>query len=231
MIPKIMHFCSKDFTWEERLIIKKNSKRAPGWQVKEWSDEMNERFIEKCYPQFIERYLNMPENVMRIDVVRCLYMHFYGGIYIDTDYIIKNCPDKDFLDAKIILGIEEVKNKAIGNVPKYGNAFLASEAGQAFWLNFVNTIFERFESGEDRMVYIGGPHALSKFVADNPRYMDSITVLKQSLVYPDFNWHKFTTQVEKNTFGAHLCWGSWRNKPLRLKIKNYGRRVFSALIN
>jgi mannosyltransferase OCH1-like enzyme len=230
MIPKIFHFCSRDYSWEERKIIEKTRKRAPNWQIIEWTDNDNDAFVREQYPAFADRYFNMPKNVMRVDIMRCLYIHYYGGVYIDTDYIISKNPDETLLDSTILLGIEENVNQAIGGHCKYGNAFLASIPKLDFWLEFIDSAFDRYEAGEKNIVYIAGPHALSKFLVDNPAYNELVTPLEQEVIYPDFNWHKITTNNRPDTFGAHLCWGSWRNKPTIQKVKNYSRRVLSSII-
>lgn len=230
MIPKILHQCSKSYEWEERRFANSAKKLLPDYEYIAWTDDTNIELVKKIIPQHLEAYSKLPHNVARVDVARCLYMYAYGGIYFDTDYVFYKRPSNDFLAKKCILAVEEENCKSIGGGNKVGNAFLASEPGFEMWLQFVENIFKKFYEGEDRIVFLSGPHSLSIFLKQHPQYNENITVLSSQAVYPEFALAKLTTVKTDETIGAHLCWGSWRGKPFLQRFKSKGRRLLSAVI-
>jgi mannosyltransferase OCH1-like enzyme len=230
VIPKILHQCSKSFEWEERQFANSAKKLLPDYEYRAWDDSSNLEFIKQTIPQYFEAYNQLPHNVARVDVARCLYLFIYGGIYFDTDYVFYKRPNEEFLRNRCVLAIEEEDCKSIGGGDKVGNAFLASEPGFEMWIKFVDYIFQRFYAGEKRVVYLSGPHALSIFLKENPQYNNGITVLPRHAIYPDFSMGKLTTIKKQDTLGAHLCWGSWRGKPFKQRLKSKTRRLLSAIV-
>jgi len=51
----------------------------PAWEYKLWTDEANRNLVKEHYPWLLETYDGFPENIMRADTARILYMHHYGG--------------------------------------------------------------------------------------------------------------------------------------------------------
>lgn len=57
------------------------------WLYVLWSDEDNRELVKQLYPQYLEGYDTWPHGISRADFVRNLYMHAFGGIYADLDYM------------------------------------------------------------------------------------------------------------------------------------------------
>ena len=51
-----------------------------------WSDNDNFELIDRYYPQFLNVYMSLPLVIQKCDMVRLLYLHRYGGTYVDLDY-------------------------------------------------------------------------------------------------------------------------------------------------
>lgn len=230
MIPKIIHHTAREMTWEEKQVVAEAKRMMPDFEFKFWDDAANLALVQKLCPQHVEAYQGFKAGVIRADVARCLYMHEYGGIYADTDYRFLRKPDDAFLSHECVLGIEEVDNKAVGGGYKVGNAFLASSKGFELWLPFVDSIFERHRQGEDRVVFMSGPHALSIFLKEHKEFESRVTMLPPETIYPPFRMAKLKTYRDQTTIGAHLCWGSWRNKGMVQGLKSRARRLISAVI-
>jgi hypothetical protein len=98
------------------------------------------------------------------------------------------------------------------------------------WLHFVEQAFVRAGEGEDRVVYIAGPHALSQFLNGSEAYRATVTVMSRQAIYPAFDRLKLRGIRRPETIGVHLCWGSWRNKSFMLGARNLARRKLSAWI-
>lgn len=54
----------------------------PAWEYKLWTDEANRKLVKEHYPWLLETYDSFPENIMRADTARVLYMHHYGGKFM-----------------------------------------------------------------------------------------------------------------------------------------------------
>jgi mannosyltransferase OCH1-like enzyme len=230
MIPKIIHQSTTTKTWEEMHLVGRIKKMMPDFQHILWSAEENLALFERMFPQHVDQYLSFERAVIRIDVSRCLYMYAHGGLYCDTDYLFYRPLDKKLLDHKCILGIEEEANLAVGGGYKVGNAFLASEPGFSLWAEFVESIFYRRRLGETRVIFLSGPHALSLFLKAHTEYEDLVTFLPPASVYPDRRYLGLTTARTEAALGAHLCWGSWRDKSFTYRVRNRARRYLSAVL-
>lgn len=202
----------------------------PDFDFRLWNLDKNLELMERHLPQYMDEFKAFKIGVIRVDIARCLYLYEYGGIYADTDYRFYKKPDAAFLSNRCVLGIEEPENAAVGGGYKVGNAFMASEKGFELWPAFIESIFERCKAGEERVVHIGGPHALSIFLKQNPDFERAITFLPPETIYPPFRMAKLKTYRDDTTIGGHLCWGSWRNKGLIQGLKSRTRRIVSAVI-
>jgi mannosyltransferase OCH1-like enzyme len=230
MIPKILHQCSKSYVWEERQLARRARELMPDFDYRAWTDESNLQLVQDHAPQFLADYLSIPVGVIRVDIARCLYMYVYGGIYFDTDYVFYKPLDETFLAHQCVLAIEEEECESIGGNPKLGNAFMASEPGFAMWLKFIEEIFAKHRAGETNIVFLSGPHALTLFLQAHPEYHQQITIMPGHIIYPEFAMAKLTAKKTAHTIGAHLCWGSWRGKPLLQYLRSRLRRWISAVV-
>ena len=53
----------------------------PDWTHVLWTDADNERFVRDEYSWFLPRYQSFSKHIYRVDAVRYLYLHRFGGIY------------------------------------------------------------------------------------------------------------------------------------------------------
>jgi hypothetical protein len=51
----------------------------PGWEYRLWTDAENRELVQEHYPWLLDTYDRLPENIMRADTARILYMHQFGG--------------------------------------------------------------------------------------------------------------------------------------------------------
>ena len=233
MIPKILYQTARSLTWEERALAKNARALMPDWTYFVWNDEDNAELVREVLPQYLDDYCNLPANVTRADVARCLYMFVHGGVYIDTDYrFFTALPDK-LRANRCVLGIESPMferdgTDGVGEGYKIGNAVLASEPALDLWPAFLKGVFTRFREGERRILYLAGPHALSIFLKNHPEYERAVTLLQAHVLYPEFRLWNVTAARERDTIGAHLCWGTWRDKSPIQRARNKSRRMLSA---
>jgi Glycosyltransferase sugar-binding region containing DXD motif len=79
--PRIIHQ-----SWESALIPKKWATWSDSWRVKHpewewvlWTNEDNRALVKERAPWFLDTYDALPGEIYRADVVRNLYMFFFGG--------------------------------------------------------------------------------------------------------------------------------------------------------
>ncbi|KAJ3070824.1 hypothetical protein HK102_006575 [Quaeritorhiza haematococci] len=86
-IPHIIHqswktreLPSKFLRWSDTW-----KENHPTWKHILWTDNENRLLVERYYPWFLPHYDALPKHIMRVDAARILYMHRYGGVYVDLD--------------------------------------------------------------------------------------------------------------------------------------------------
>nr|WP_294170309.1 glycosyltransferase [uncultured Sphingomonas sp.] len=222
--------------WEERRLARHARSLMPEWDYRLWCDEDNAAIVRKVLPEFTDDYANLPAGVARTDVARCLYMYVHGGVYFDTDYRFFKPLSHDFLDNRCVVGRESQMfvddgTAGVGEGQKIGNAFLASEPGVEMWRGFVVDVFERSRAGERDILYLAGPHALSIYLESRKEAQGDATILPDHVLFPNLRLGNLTATKHEDTVGVHLCWGSWRNKPLNQLLRNRARRAMSAALS
>jgi mannosyltransferase OCH1-like enzyme len=238
MIPKIIHQTAKtkDLSWEERQLIRHNSKLLPGWEIHLWDDADNEKMIGDHFPEYIDKFRSIKRGVMKADIARLVYMHAFGGVYMDTDY--KLFKSLNLANQHCVLGLESGSyshehNHFSANF-KVGNAFFAAERGYPFFTDMVHEIFLRPMNdtpSDYDILTTSGPHSLTRFLQFNIGRYSEITIESPHVFYPDGRAKGLLIKKERSTIGGHLCWGSWRDKRISISIKNKGRRLISSVLS
>lgn len=57
------------------------------WVYVLWRDADNRKLVEAYYPTYLEAYDSLSREIYRVDMVRNMYMHRFGGIYADLDLV------------------------------------------------------------------------------------------------------------------------------------------------
>lgn len=84
-------------TWKTTTIPKKRQHDVHSWKTFHptgvlfvlWTDVDNAKLIAEYYPQYAQLYAALLLPVQRVDLIRLLYLHKYGGLYADLDYEVK----------------------------------------------------------------------------------------------------------------------------------------------
>ena len=95
-IPKIIHRVWMVFDPlkpDMPNLYKKYDKRLkelhPDWTFMEWDDESSLEFIKQYYPDFLPVYYSYEAPVQRLDAVRYLLVHHYGGLSIQHSFYVQ----------------------------------------------------------------------------------------------------------------------------------------------
>jgi mannosyltransferase OCH1-like enzyme len=219
MIPKIVHITSKskDLKFEEKLILKKNKKLLKNWQFIIYDDQDNQELIDLEFPNFSESYKKIKKGVVKADIIRCIYMYKFGGIYIDTDYqFIKSIPD-DLLNKECIIPPESW----INNIPYLGNCIFLSSPRYKFWLDYISYLFKDFDlhnTQEDQVISKTGPGGLTSFYLNNIEQYPELYLPPKSVFHPLIKSLGLKIVISPDTLGIHYCFGSWRSSSFLKRI-------------
>jgi mannosyltransferase OCH1-like enzyme len=151
-IPKIIHFIwlDKNNTYSDYVPkkYKKNiqnwKQNNPSWEVKVW----NYKDIEKEFPEYISIINNFNVWITKCDLARFLFVHKYGGVYIDMD-IIFNKPFDDYITDREILLIIEPEQDIENDKGRIFNGFFAAIPQHNFikgWIDDMSKIKNKKEN-------------------------------------------------------------------------------------
>jgi mannosyltransferase OCH1-like enzyme len=149
----------------------------PDWQRRFWTDADNDALASE-YPAFWDSYRLLNPPIKKADFARLLYMHRYGGVYVDLDFIsLKNLVPL-LADNDIVLGGLAPENPCY-HLP---NAFLASSPGNSFWMQVAEDILNASPTEAARVETHTGPLRLEDAYE---RYQPVNTaVYRNGLIYP-----------------------------------------------
>ena len=51
-----------------------------------WDNKSCDRLIKK-YPEFLDLYNSVKYPIMKVDIIRFIILHYYGGLYLDLDVV------------------------------------------------------------------------------------------------------------------------------------------------
>ena len=172
------------------------------WEYKFWSDKDLDLFIKQTYPDSYDMWLTLTPKIKRIDVSRYYILHHFGGVYMDMDFHLR----KDI--EPLLRGARIFSYKSYQAVVKgwefFGNAFMASEKGEDFWLDLIQWIYEQPNS--DGVLKHTGPLGIGNFLFNKPQYNTCV-----------FSHHIFDNSqcgdgIGKGEYGVHHRTATWQGK-------------------
>lgn len=234
-LPKVWLECRE--TWLNQLSDK--------WEMHLWDDHDNDRFVRTRYPQYYQLYLDLPRPINRVDMVRYLYLHCWGGVYADLDTkCLKSIePLLDMAGCSIVLG------EHLSLAGRFVEcAFMMSIPGHPFWIEVIEgiksaiyspTITQRLASNIPSMAVLTqtGPLLLSQVLQEYQRKNQSVSgirIFPPQIFYPDPR----KLPYPEASFVVHMFSGSWvgdswEYRVFELQQTQFGRiliAVISAII-
>lgn len=214
MIPKIIHQTWKTSELPENLQHWHNEvkKLHPGWKINLWTDEDNLALVKEYFPQMLESYQSLEHNIMRVDIVRYMYMEVYGGYYLDLDYELLTPFDPEISDTELLLPISRIAN----GKPIFGNCIFGSVPKHPFWKDVLNDFYinpplKKFYN-KHKIIKLTGPEFITKIYFQNPQKYNG-TLPKSNIFHPPSNLAQLRNYKEilknRGSRGIHHCEGSW----------------------
>ncbi len=132
-------------------------------QYKLWTIHDMREHIATHYSWFIPIYDAYRSDMFRADAARYFVLHYFGGVYLDTDYEVK-IHFYDFLDPDRPTFVESPFMISETHI----TAVMASPARDPFWNTLFDVLYERRNAMN--VVYATGPGALSEAIRRNHRH-------------------------------------------------------------
>ena len=214
MIPKIIHQTWKTEVLPERVKNwhEKIKQLHPGWEIILWTDEENLRLVKEHFPHLLDSYCALQYNIMRVDLVRYMYMTIYGGYYLDLDYELLVPFDNKISDNELML---PVSSKSQGKTI-LGNSIFGSVPGHIFWRDVLddfgkNPPAKKF-SNKFEVLKLTGPDFISTIYFKAPDKYNG-TLVEPNIFHPDHTLVKKKNYeellIQHGSRGIHHCQGSW----------------------
>lgn len=212
----------------------------PGYKLELWDKT-------RCLSlniDFINDAIQLKKYAFAADVVRVIALYLYGGIYLDTDVILKKSLEPlfcasyiSFIEVRPNLTRRKIKYNKLGKIEKVKDiglqaAVMCSEKGHPF-LNDLIYYYKNKRFNKQTMKYffdvIAPDIQASLLIPYGFQYKDVKQKLKNNiLIYPSF-------LIDKNNsdaFGIHICLSSWvPQKTVKEKITYKIKRITYLILH
>lgn len=219
-IPKIIWQTYKTHQIPAKWISSPESMKRlhPTWEYRFTTDIDNRKFVESEYPQYLALYDRLGREIKPIcpvDMIRYLFLHKYGGMYLDLDYRAIKAFDSLF---KIDADLYMFKTP---NGQSYTNSIMASKPGCQFWLQCIEQIAHRLDNcpwyifGDLRVLWTTGPGMLSSVLND---YNQPFVTIPSKLGHPCSICDHYFNRVcaETDSYVEELPGSSWTSPSTQL---------------
>lgn len=237
MIPGIIHQTWKTSALPENLKQWHNGIKQlhPGWEIKLWTDKDNLELVKTHFPYLLKIYENLEYNIMRVDMVRYMYMKIYGGFYLDLDYEMFMPFTDEIRNANLMLPVSrQTKSKTI-----IGNCIFGSVPGHPFWDDVLEDLFNHPPAGRIynmlRILKLTGPEMISRIYFKNPQKYSAYLPSKNTY-HPPGNMKSVENYrdilLKTGSMGIHHCEGSWlaTRQPLVYLLTKINSRFNSVFL-
>lgn len=218
MIPKIIHQTYKNYDLPEtyKMCQAEIKKLHPDFEYRFYTDDDMNRLMKTEFPEYYDKFNELPRMIMKIDMFRYFLMYKYGGLYADMDYLMFK--PFDILNEKVVIPTN--RDLDDNRLTSLGNCIFASVPNHLFWKSLIDTLFtiDRKNlpfSGFDNVIKSTGPMFVFNMYNEYLNKHD-INVPERMLFHPPTkNNQQYIEQLkEKGCYGMHICTGLWLNDKL-----------------
>jgi len=221
-IPKIIHQTYKNYNLPD--IYQKCQTELirlhDDFEYRFYTDNDMENIMQKEFPQYYEKFKELPRMIMKIDLFRYFLMYKYGGVYVDMDYLMFR--KFNLLNETIVIPCNRVDKD--GNPICLGNCIFASIPEHPFWKSLIDTLFTidrtkinyNIDNNIDGNELGTGPMFVYVMWKKYSKYKTDIYTSERKLFHPitKNNQQYIQKLKEQGCYGMHICTGLWRNNKL-----------------
>jgi FkbM family methyltransferase len=211
-IPRIIHFTVPDqLDALQEQVIKIARDLHPDWEIKVWSDHVRLEWIERLGDRKLASYYQKATSgAQRADLARVWIVSSEGGVYLDSDIVLRKPLDPLLvLRGKILLCSEDGTNCT--------NAFFAAPPRHASLEAVMGYLLANEPDWDLPPNETTGPRLFSRIL----RYRTDTYCLPRETFYP-YNHHEpRPARFRPGVIGIHEWAGSWKSGPnLATKAKS-----------
>ena len=227
MIPKIIHLCwfSNDpFPVEIKICLDSWKRVLPDYEVRRWTYEDAKAI--GC--RFIDEALAARKWAFAADVVRFYAVYKEGGVYMDSDILMKKRFDR-FIPEHGFATFHE----HIGQQLQLQAAFLMGEKGNAYCKAVFDYYNQRpflkpdgtYDLTISPVVMLDMAYARGYKPEDTEQHLEDGVV-----IYPGYYLTPCNRGVDDHpdAFALHTIYGSWRTRKLGRRIELYVKHLFKV---
>ncbi|MCX2431618.1 glycosyltransferase family 32 protein [Pedobacter sp. GR22-10] len=224
-IPKIIHqtWKTSELPTDLRLLSETWRAKHPNWSFKLWTDKMNEEFISKQFPDFLDQYRSY-SNIQKVDAVRYLILFVYGGVFIDLDFECYRNIEPILHDCECFFGQEPVQHALLHNKSQIvSNAIMGCTSRNLFFKELyqgMNVKRPVYQDANTEVLESTGPFMLTK-IYQKFKEKSKIMVFDSDFFFPLTKDELIILEKEpsnlllnekiKKAFALHYFFGTWWN--------------------
>jgi mannosyltransferase OCH1-like enzyme len=221
-IPKIIHQTYKNHDLPEiyQRCQTEIKRFHPDFEYRFYTDDDMDRLMKTEFPEYYDKFNELPRMIMKIDMFRYFLMYKYGGLYTDMDYFIFK--PFDLLGYNVVIPCN--KEDRYGTPICLGNCIFASQPGHTFWKVLMDTLFTidrtkkeySYDKNIDENILGTGPMFVFNKWKEYSQNNKDIYIPRKQLFHPisKKNDDHIDQLKMSGCYGMHVCTGLWRNKKL-----------------
>lgn len=207
-IPKIIHQVwiggNMPQQEQERCCQVKCFAQDNNWEYILWTENDIDKLSEF---KNIYEFNHTQNNGQKSDIIRIQILKEYGGVYIDTDFILLKMFD-ELLDLDFFCGV------AFDGEPNLLNSLIGSSPGNAVITDMLNLDMSIGYRDAMDIINTTGPYLTTRKVFKHIENFNNMLVLPVSFLYPfpnsDINKRPdYKIYLQPETIACHLWAGSW----------------------
>jgi len=207
-IPKIIHqvWIGGNMPLREQEMCKqvKDLAQKNNWEYFLWTENDINQLNEF---KNINEFNNTPNNGQKSDIIRSQILYEYGGVYLDTDFILLKMFD-DLLDLDFFCGV------AYDGFPSLFNGLVGTTPGNVIIADMLNLDMNISYRDSMDIINTTGPYLTTRKVFKHLENFNSMLVLPVSFFYPfpntDINKQPdYKVYLQPETIACHVWSGSW----------------------
>ena len=223
MIPKIFHHIwmgKNEMHAGCKDCLKIMRQLHPDFEFILWDDNKVETFMKTEFPEYYDKFYELPRLMMKIDYLRFFAIYKYGGIYTDLDYYMLK--KYDLLDYDAVFPCSRESDD--GKIVLLGNCIYSAMPEHPF----LKTLVESLLTIDRSKVNFDLDNSLDKDpLGTGPAFLTNMwnQFNNKGIIYnpPRKIFHPPTNlnsnyienlREQKIAYGMHLCTGLWRNNRL-----------------
>ena len=187
------------------------ARHMPGWQHLITTDEENQAFVARWFPDYLPTYMAFPHNIQRVDAWRYCWLYVMGGMYCDGDIAITQSLEP-LLEMTMEPGTTQVW---LPRSPNFGhvltNCLMASVRHAPVWLRVLRATQlppPLFAAGKHMVVMTTtGAGMLQRTLGQNLLEEGVVAVLPTHLVMPCSVCHAQPCKPTADTYAKALPGG------------------------